>query len=57
MVLGLASPIEHTKYPSDHNVFSFQKYCLNILPYKCHAKMVLSCFSFLTIEVTDNFGG
>ena len=22
--------IEHTKYPSDHNVFSFQKYCLNI---------------------------
>lgn len=57
MVLGLASPIEHTKYPSDQNVFSFQKYCLNILPYKCHAKMVLSCFSFLTIEVTDNFGG
>lgn len=31
MVLGLASPIEHTKYPSDHNVFSFQKYCLNIV--------------------------
>lgn len=23
MVLGLDSPIEHTKYPSDHNVFSF----------------------------------
>lgn len=56
-VFGLASPVEQTKYPSDHKVFSFQKYFLNILPYKCHAKTVLSCFSFLTTDVTDSFGG
>lgn len=30
-VFGQASPIEQTKYPSDHNVFSFQKYFLNRL--------------------------
>lgn len=36
MALGLASPIEHTKYPSDHNIFSFQKYCFNIFPYRHH---------------------
>jgi hypothetical protein len=56
-VFGLASPIEQTKYPSDHKVFSFQKYFLNILSYKRHEKTVLSCFSFLTIDVTDSFGG
>lgn len=54
-VFGLASPIEQTKYPSDHKVFSFQKYFLNILSYKRHEKTVLSCFSFLTIDVTDSF--
>lgn len=57
IVFGLASPIDQTKYPSDHNVFSFQKYFLNILSYKRHEKTVLSCFSFLTIDVTDSFGG
>lgn len=38
-VFGLASPIEQTKYPSDHKVFSFQKYFLNILSYKRHEKI------------------
>lgn len=57
IAFGLASPIEQTKYPSDHKVFSLQKYFLYILPHKRHEKTVLSCFSFLTIEVTDSFGG
>ena len=57
MAFGFASPIEQTKYPSDHKVLSFQKYFLSIVPYKFQAKTVLPCFSFLTIDVTDNFGG
>ena len=34
--LGSASPIEQTKHQSDHKVFSFQKYFLNVMSYKCH---------------------
>ena len=41
----------------EHIKESLKELLLNILSYKRHEKTVLSCFSFLTIDVTDSFGG
>ena len=57
IVSGLASPIEQQKYPSLHNVRSTQNSFLNLLSKNFQANIVLSCLSFLTIDVTDMFGG